>query len=92
MRPCTVHYMSRDIPQTIEQTMRDLAESKGTLDAIEAKWKTEREWNRALTVRLVTQHELSIAKVAEMTGHHRNTVSLWVQLHNAEEKARKSLR
>jgi predicted HTH domain antitoxin len=83
--------MSTDIQQSIDQTMRDLAESRGKLEAIEANWKIQREWNRALTVRLVIQHELSIAKVAEMTGHHRNTVSLWVQLHNAEEKARRSV-
>jgi predicted HTH domain antitoxin len=83
--------MGTDMRQTLEQTTRDLAESRGKLEAIEANWKIAREWNRTLTVRLVVQHELSIAKVAELTGHHRNTVSLWVQLHNAEEKARRSV-
>lgn len=80
--------MSRDTAQTIDQTRRDIAESRGKLDAIEQAWKIERSRNRALTVRLVTQHGLSVQKAADATGHHRNTVSLWVQLHNAEEKAR----
>lgn len=80
--------MSTDIQQTIDQTMRDIAESRGKLDAIEEAWKIARAHNRALTVRLVVQHGLSVQKAADATGHHRNTVSLWVQLHNAEEKAR----
>lgn len=83
--------MGTNTNQTLEQTTRDLAESRGELDAIEARWKIAREWNRTLTVRLVVQHELSIARVSELTGHHRNTVSLWVQIHNAEEKARRSV-
>lgn len=83
--------MSTDIQQTIDQTLRDIAESRGKLEAIENRWKVERAWNRALTVRLVTQHGLSVAKAADATGHHRNTVSLWVQLHNAEEKVRREV-
>jgi hypothetical protein len=83
--------MNTHSTQTLEQTMRDLAESRGKLDAVEEAWKIARAHNRALTVRLVTDHELSIARVAELTGHHRNTVSLWVQIHNAEEKAKRSV-
>jgi hypothetical protein len=83
--------MGTNTNQTLEQTMRDLAESRGKLDAIEERWKAERDWNRILTVRLVTQHELTIARVSQLTGHHRNTVSLWVQIHNAEEKAKRSV-
>jgi predicted DNA-binding protein (UPF0251 family) len=83
--------MGTDIEQLIDQTIRDLAESRGKLDAIEERWKIERAHNKALTVRLVVQHGLSVAKAADLTGHHRNTVSLWVQIHNAEEKARRSV-
>lgn len=75
--------------QTLDQTTRDLAESRGKLDAIEERWATERAHHKALVVRLVTQHGLSVAKAADVAGIHRNTVSLWVQIHNAEEKARK---
>ena len=78
--------------QTLEQTTRDLAESRGKLDAIEERWKIERAHNKALTVRLVVQHGLSVAKAADLTGHHRNTVSLWVQIHNAEQKALASVK
>jgi predicted DNA-binding protein (UPF0251 family) len=83
--------MGTDMRQTLEQTTRDLAESRGTLEAIENRWKIERAHNKALTVRLVVQHGLSVQKAADLTGHHRNTVSLWVQIHNAEEKARRSV-
>jgi hypothetical protein len=83
--------MSTHPLQNIDQTLRDIAESRGKLDAIEERWKIERAHNKALTVRLVTEHGLSVAKAADATGHHRNTVSLWVQLHNAEEKARRSM-
>ena len=83
--------MGTNTNQTLEQTMRDLAESRGKLDAVEEAWKNARAHNRALTVRLVTQHELTIARVSQLTGHHRNTVSLWVQIHNAEEKAKRSV-
>jgi hypothetical protein len=83
--------METNSTQTLDQTIRDIAESRGKLDAIEERWKIERAHNRELTVRLVVQHQLSIARAVELTGHHRNTVSLWVQIHNAEEKVRRSV-
>jgi len=70
-----------------EQTLVHLAETRGTLTAIEERWKIYRQTSKDLTVRLITEHGYSVARAAELSGHHRQTISIWLKIHNAETKA-----
>lgn len=69
-----------------------MAETRQKLAAIEREWKTLRETSRATTIRLVTQHGVSVAKASQLSGHHRNTIMIWLQIHNAAEKGRRNLK
>jgi hypothetical protein len=74
-------------PYSEEQTLVHLAETRGTLAAIEERWKIYRQTSKELTVRLITEHGYSIAKAAELSGHHRASISIWLKVYNAENKA-----
>ena len=67
--------------------MVHLAEVRGTLAAIEERWKIYRQTSKELTVRLITEHGYSIARAAELSGHHRQTITIWLKIHNAEMKS-----
>jgi hypothetical protein len=69
-----------------DQALADLAEARGTLEAIEERWKIYRATSRRLTLELITQHGYSIQKAAKLSGHHRNTIMIWLNIHNAEVK------
>jgi hypothetical protein len=69
-----------------EQTLVHLAETRGTLEAIEERWKIYRQTSRDLTVALVTQYGYSVARAAQLSGHHRATIKIWLDIHNAEVK------
>jgi len=74
---------------SVEEDLVAMAETRGTLAAIEERWKIYRQQSRDITVRLVTEHGYSAAKAAELSGHHRTTIKIWLDLHNAEVKAGK---
>lgn len=74
---------------TEEQTLAALADVNQTLDGISASWKEYRQQSKELTLRLVTVHGYSMARAAALSEHHRNTVKVWLDLHNAENKAGK---
>jgi hypothetical protein len=69
-----------------EDTLRDLAEVRDTLAAIESSWKDYRAQSRELTLRLITKYRYSVARAAQLSGHHRNTIMIWLKVYNAEQK------
>jgi hypothetical protein len=67
-----------------EQALR---ETRHQLEVIEREWKHWREQSKTLTIQLITLDGLSVLKAAGLSGHHRNTIKVWLDLHNAEQKA-----
>ena len=52
----------------------------------ERAWKIMRDESRSLTMRLIIDYGYSVARAAELSGHHRNTIGIWLKIHNAETK------
>jgi hypothetical protein len=71
-----------------EQTLVALHDVRDVLAAIELSWKDYRAQSRELTVRLVTEHRYSVAEASRLSGHHRTTISTWLDIYNAEHKKR----
>lgn len=59
-----------------------------SLEQIERDWKSLREESRKNALLLLTEHGISLARTSSITGHHRNTLKIWLDLHNAETKRR----
>lgn len=78
--------MTPDDEWTKEDELEVLAETRQKLAAVEREWKMLRETSRATTMRLITEHHVSIAKAAQLSGHHRNTIMVWLKVHNALRK------
>lgn len=55
---------------------------------LEEQLKLSRERSRAYVLQAITETGLSVAKAAELSGHHRQSITLWLQIHNAEKKGR----
>lgn len=72
--------------QTAAHQEQALQETRQKLAAIESEWKSLREESRRLTVELITQHGYSVANAARLSGHHRTTITTWLQVWNAEHK------
>lgn len=79
--------MANDDEWTMEDDLDALADTRVKLDAIEREWKHWREQSRFLTIKLVTVHGFSVAKASKLSGHHRNTIMVWLQVWNAEHKS-----
>jgi len=54
----------------------------------EADWKDLRALSRKLTLELVTEQGVSVAKAARISGHTRQTIKIWLDVFNAEQKNR----
>lgn len=72
-----------------EDRVQALQETRQKLEAIEREWKHWRMQSRTLTLELVTMHGFSVAKASQISGHHRATITAWLQVHNAEQRGRK---
>lgn len=75
--------MTPDQQDREQQTLRQLADVRDTLAAIEASWKDYRAQSRELTLRLITEHRYSLSRASQLSGHHRNTIGVWLKIHNA---------
>lgn len=64
---------------TIDNLLEEVARTRGKLDAIEANWKTTREYSRSLALKLMFEYEYPLLKVARLTGHQRATLRVWAQ-------------
>jgi transposase-like protein len=74
----------------VEDRLQALQETRAKLESIEREWKHWREQSRTLAIELIAIDRLSVAKVAGLSGHHRNTLKVWLDLWNAEHKKRPS--
>lgn len=71
-----------------EQLLAKQALTNISLRQIEAEWKTMRQQSRETTIALITECGISVAQASTLSGHHRNTITTWLQIHNAENSAK----
>jgi metal-responsive CopG/Arc/MetJ family transcriptional regulator len=69
-----------------DHVLRELARNKEALAEHEREWQNMRAQSRALSMALITQHGYSMNAVAQLSGHHRATIKIWLDIHNAETK------
>lgn len=72
-----------------EDRLQALAETLQKIEVIEREWKHWRAQSRTLSLELVTIDKLPVAEVSRLSGHHRNTLKVWLQIHNAEQGAKR---
>lgn len=70
-----------------EADMALLALTTVALRQAEQEWKDLRAQSRRLTLKLVTDYGISVAKASRMSGHTRQTIKIWLDVHNAEHKS-----
>lgn len=73
-----------------EAVLAELAMTGVALRHTEADWKDLRALSRKITLELITEHGISVAKAAKLSGHSRVTIKTWLDVLNAEEKGRQS--
>lgn len=61
-----------------------------SLEQAEKDWKNLREESRKNALLLLTEHGISLARTSAITGHHRNTLKIWLDVYNAERKGQGS--
>ena len=82
MKPMTTHK-----PRDHEAVLAEVALTGVSLRQAEKEWKDLRAHSRKLTLELVTEQGVSVAKASALTGHTRQTIKIWLDVHNAEHKA-----
>ena len=83
---CTVKTMSTQPRREVEAAAAELAMTGVALRQAEKEWKDLRALSRRITLELVTEHGLSVAKASQMSGHTRQTIKIWLDVWNAEHK------
>jgi hypothetical protein len=58
-----------------------------SVSQVEKEWKELRAQSRKNTLELITELGVSVARAHQITGHHRATITTWLQIHNAEKKS-----
>lgn len=71
------------------QILEELAEHKKRSEDLAELFKMHRQDLRAALICAVTECGLSVKKAAETAGMDRRTVTVWLQVHNAEQKGRR---
>jgi hypothetical protein len=79
--------MNTHKPRDPEAVLAEVALTGVSLRKAEEEWKALRAHSRKLTLELVTEQGVSVAKAASLTGHTRQTIKIWLNVHNAEHKA-----
>lgn len=85
---CTVNAMETAKFRNKDDAYEFLVACRLERVASEEALKLARERSRAYVIQAITEQGLSVAKAAELSGHHRQTITLWLQIHNAEKKGR----
>lgn len=57
-----------------------------SLAKIEDEFKFWRAASRKNVLEMITEQGVSVARAALLSGHHRATITVWLQVHNAEKK------
>jgi hypothetical protein len=70
-----------------ETVLAALALTGVSLRQAEREWKALRKQNRELTLELITDHGISVAKASALSGHTRQTIKIWLDVWNAEHKS-----
>lgn len=81
--------MNQNPEWTQAEVEEALAWKRQQLAEHEAQWKELRQHSRDLTMRLITEYGESVNRAAYLSGHHRNTITIWLKIHNAEVKGAK---
>ena len=73
-----------DSQPSIDYVLKSVAETRGKLDATETYWKALRRESRSLALTLILDYGYSVDKTHRLTGHHRNTLKVWVDREERE--------
>jgi hypothetical protein len=75
---------------TTDDRLEALRETRAKCEALEREWKHWRNQSRILSLELISEDKLSMQRVAQLSGHHRATIKVWLDVYNAEMRGRKS--
>lgn len=78
--------MTTEPERTKVDRLEDLARNSEHLEAVQNEFRAARAESRRISMELITIDKLPIAEVARLSGHHRNTLKVWLTIHNAEKK------
>jgi hypothetical protein len=81
--------MAENEEWTVEDRLQALKETREKCESLEREWKHWRNQSRILSLELIDVDRISAARVAQLSGHHRNTLKVWLDLYNAEKRAQK---
>jgi hypothetical protein len=82
--------MTNTARRETEAVLAEIALTRISLAQQEEEWKDGRAHSRALALELITEHGYSVSRTSELTGHHRNTLKIWLDIWNAEHRALKN--
>lgn len=80
--------MATQLPSSGEDYPHLLEQIRLVREEREESLKKAREISRDTCVQAVVIGGISVAKAAELSGHSRQSITLWLQIHNAEQKGR----
>jgi len=81
--------MAHELSEDQQEVLDELHELKGHARDLEEAFKAHRNELRERAIVAVTHYGLSVKKAAETAGIDRRTLTVWLQVHNADEKRRK---
>jgi hypothetical protein len=84
-----VKTMNTEPQRESEAALAELALTRVALVEAERDWKDLRALSRKITLELVTEHGFSVAKAAQLSGHTRQTIKIWLDVWNAEHKSQR---
>jgi len=78
--------MTHNEPETLEQLEANQERIKQALAEAEEHWKSLRAESRSNCLRMITEFHISAARAALLSGHHRSSITAWLDVWNAEHK------
>lgn len=66
-------------PTPLDATIAAARSTRNEREELEVALDRNRRSSRELAIRLIFDHELSLARVAAITGHMRPTLRVWVE-------------
>lgn len=82
--------MAHELSEDQEEILGDLSELSTEALALQEQFASHRERVRERALTAVTHYGLSVQRVAATVGIDRRTLTVWLQVHNAEQRARRS--
>lgn len=78
--------MNNQTSSELDTLLRNVAETRGKLEAIEASWKIHRATSKAYALRLLIEYEFPLNRVHLLTGHERATLRTWLASAGVQSK------